>query len=136
LGQGASQGEESVLADSGRVGEITARVGRVRSLDFLSILFGVLLLSQKYMPSKFRWAETVFLQFSNSRLVAYSDQLLAVCGKTVHVALFSHVSRVTRHGLWRLTYDVRRNRLTANDPFLSLQRDGSAVSRSGRTAVP
>jgi hypothetical protein len=23
------------------------------------------------------------------------------------------------HNLWRLTYDVRRNRLTANDPFLS-----------------
>ena len=38
LGQGASQGEEAVLADSGREGEITARVGRVRSLVFLSIL--------------------------------------------------------------------------------------------------
>src|SRR6185295_20291031 len=38
LGQGASQGEESVLADSGREGEITARAGRVRSLAFLSIL--------------------------------------------------------------------------------------------------
>jgi len=38
LGQGASQGEESVLADSGREGEITARVGRVRSLAFSSIL--------------------------------------------------------------------------------------------------
>jgi len=38
LGQGASQGEESVLADSGREGEITAGVGRVRSLAFLSIL--------------------------------------------------------------------------------------------------
>ena len=37
-GQGASQGEESVLADSGRAGEITARVGRVRSLDFLNSL--------------------------------------------------------------------------------------------------
>ncbi len=37
LGQGASKGEESVLAASGRAGEITARVGRVRSLDFLSI---------------------------------------------------------------------------------------------------
>jgi len=32
----------------------------------------------------------------------------------------SRFSRVPRHGLWRLTYDVRRNRLTANDPFLSL----------------
>src|ERR1700704_540489 len=42
LGQGASQGEESVLADSGRAGEITARVGRVRSLAFLSILLAAL----------------------------------------------------------------------------------------------
>ena len=41
----ASQGEESVLADSGREGEITAGVGRVRSLAFLSILHAVLLLS-------------------------------------------------------------------------------------------
>ena len=40
LGQGASLGEEAVLADSGRAGEVTARVGRVRSLDFLSILEG------------------------------------------------------------------------------------------------
>ena len=38
LGQGASQGEESVLADSGREGEITARVEWVRSLAFLSSL--------------------------------------------------------------------------------------------------
>ena len=35
---GASRGEESVLADSGREGEIPAGVGWVRSLDFLSIL--------------------------------------------------------------------------------------------------
>jgi len=34
LGQGASQGEESVLADSGRVGEITAGIGWVRSAPF------------------------------------------------------------------------------------------------------
>jgi hypothetical protein len=31
-------GEEAVLADSGRAGEIAARVGRVRRLAFLSIL--------------------------------------------------------------------------------------------------
>ena len=37
-GQGASQGEEAVLADSGREGEISARVGLVRSLAFLNIL--------------------------------------------------------------------------------------------------
>jgi hypothetical protein len=36
MGQDASQGEESVLADSGRVGEITARVGRVRTETILS----------------------------------------------------------------------------------------------------
>jgi hypothetical protein len=33
------------LADSGRAGEITAWVGRVRSLAFLSILHAALLLS-------------------------------------------------------------------------------------------
>jgi hypothetical protein len=38
MGLGASQGEESVLADSGRESEITAGVGRVRSLVCLSIL--------------------------------------------------------------------------------------------------
>ena len=31
-------GKESALADSGQVGEISARVGRVRSLAILSIL--------------------------------------------------------------------------------------------------
>jgi hypothetical protein len=46
LGQGASQGDESVLAGSGREGEITAGVGRVKSLAFLSILRGILLLIQ------------------------------------------------------------------------------------------
>ena len=38
LEQGASLGEETVLTDSGWVGEITAWVGRVRSLTFLSSL--------------------------------------------------------------------------------------------------
>ena len=33
-------GEEAVLADSGRVGEIVAGAGRVRRLAFLSILQG------------------------------------------------------------------------------------------------
>ena len=45
LGQGAAMGEEAVLADSGRVGEIAAGVGRVRNLAFLSMLYGLLLLS-------------------------------------------------------------------------------------------
>ena len=38
LGEGASLGEEAVLADSRWAGELAARVGRVRSLVFLSIL--------------------------------------------------------------------------------------------------
>jgi len=53
LGQGASLGEEAVLADSGRAGEITIRVGWVRSLDFLSILRDVLPLFQTYRSVKF-----------------------------------------------------------------------------------
>jgi len=36
--EGPRPGKESVLADSGLAGEITVRVGRVRSLDFFSIL--------------------------------------------------------------------------------------------------
>ncbi len=62
MGQGASLGEEAVLADSGRAGEVTAGVGRVRSLAFLSILRGVLLLCQTYRPMKFRCAHRVFPQ--------------------------------------------------------------------------
>ena len=38
LGQGASLGEEAVLADSGRAGEVAAGIGRVRRLAYLSIL--------------------------------------------------------------------------------------------------
>ena len=38
LGHGASLGEEAVLGDSERAGEVAARVGRVRSLNFFSIL--------------------------------------------------------------------------------------------------
>jgi len=39
LGQGASQGEESVLADSGQAGEVAARVGRVRRVAFSTSSF-------------------------------------------------------------------------------------------------
>jgi hypothetical protein len=53
LGQGASLGEEAVLADSGRAGEVAAGVGRVRGLAFLSILHGALLLSKMCGPVKF-----------------------------------------------------------------------------------
>ncbi len=38
LGQGASRGKKFVLADSGREGELAARVGRVRSIAILNSL--------------------------------------------------------------------------------------------------
>ena len=66
LGQGASLGEEAVLADSGRAGEVAARVGWVRSLAFLSILRDVLLLPQTCRPSKFCCAKIVFPQPAGS----------------------------------------------------------------------
>ena len=50
------------MADSGRVGEVSARVGWVRSLDFLSILRGVFLLPQACRPSKFCCAKIAFPQ--------------------------------------------------------------------------
>ena len=50
LGQGASQGEEAVLADSGREGEVVAGVERVRSMAFLSILRAAL--AQLLFPKK------------------------------------------------------------------------------------
>ena len=43
LGYGASQRPESVLANSGRVGEVPAGAGKVRSSTFLNILHGILL---------------------------------------------------------------------------------------------
>jgi hypothetical protein len=52
LGKGASLGEEAVLADLGRAGEVVARVGRVRSLAFLSILLDVPLLSLNVQASE------------------------------------------------------------------------------------
>ena len=59
---GASLGKEAVLADSGRAGEVAAGVGRVRSLAFLSILHGVLPLSQMCRPVKFWGTPIVFPQ--------------------------------------------------------------------------
>jgi hypothetical protein len=49
---GASQGKESVLADSGWEGDITARVGRVRRTVILSILHGPLPLFKTCRPSR------------------------------------------------------------------------------------
>jgi hypothetical protein len=59
LGQGASLGEEAVLADSGRAGEVSAWVGRVRRLAFLSILRDFILLFLKLRPLNFHRATTV-----------------------------------------------------------------------------
>ena len=67
LGQGASQGEESVLADSGRAGEITARVGRVRSPAFLRILHKALFLSSMCGPLNFHRAAMVVPQPAKNR---------------------------------------------------------------------
>ena len=62
LGLGASLGEEAVLADSGRAGEVAAGVGRVRCLAFLSILLGAFLLSQMCESVKLWRAHIGFLQ--------------------------------------------------------------------------
>jgi hypothetical protein len=60
FGQGASLGEEAVLADSGHAGEVAAGAGRVRSLAFLSILLGMVLRCQTCRPSKFWYAKLAF----------------------------------------------------------------------------
>jgi len=57
-----SWGKEAVLADSGRAGEKTAGVGRVRSLAFLSILRAVLPLSLTCGPLNFHRATIAFPQ--------------------------------------------------------------------------
>ena len=57
---GASLGEEAVLADSGRAGEVTAGVGRVRSLAFLSILCEDLL----YLEGANRYSSDTPIEFS------------------------------------------------------------------------
>ena len=46
-------GEEAVLADSGRVGEIAGGAGRARSLAFLSSLRKFILLCHTYGPLTF-----------------------------------------------------------------------------------
>jgi len=60
-GQGASLGEDAVSADAGRLGEVAAGVGRVRSLAFLSILRGRVLLFQTGKALDFRRAVIIFL---------------------------------------------------------------------------
>ena len=69
LGQGASLGEEAVLADSGRAGEVAARVGRVRSLAFLSILPRILPLPHTHGPLNFHPATIVLPQPASCSLV-------------------------------------------------------------------
>ena len=53
-------GEEAVLADSGRKGELDARVGRVRNLAFLRILRADRLLCDTFGKLSFRRATIVF----------------------------------------------------------------------------
>ena len=63
LGKGASLSEEAASAGSGRAGEVDARVGRVRSLAFLSILQeGSPIVGQMWRPSEFSRAEIVVPQ--------------------------------------------------------------------------
>jgi hypothetical protein len=59
LGQGAFLGEEPVSADSGRVGEVVARVELVRRLAFLSILRNFIQLFLKLRLLNFHRATTV-----------------------------------------------------------------------------
>ncbi len=59
---GASLGEEAVLAASGRAGEVTAGVGRVRSLAFLSILRIISTESVSIRTSRFCHAHVVCQQ--------------------------------------------------------------------------
>jgi hypothetical protein len=69
LGKGASLGEEAVLADSGRAGEVAARVGRVRSMAFLSIPRGRVLSSQTCGALDSSRASIVLSQPASRRVV-------------------------------------------------------------------
>jgi hypothetical protein len=60
LGQGTLQDEESVLADSGREGEITAGVGRVRKLGIVSILQGRFLITSDMLVVDFKITQNGF----------------------------------------------------------------------------
>ena len=68
LGKGASLGEEAVLADSGREGEIVARVGRVRNLGFLSILRECFVLFQDVQAIEFQQCHKSFSADSTTTL--------------------------------------------------------------------
>ena len=68
VGQGASQGEEAVLADSGREGEISAGAGLVSSPTFLSILRESFPVVPTCGLSKFQRTGIVFLQTTRAML--------------------------------------------------------------------
>jgi len=87
-GQGASQGKESVLADSGREGKITAGVGRLRSPACLNILRGILFFSRTWRPSIFYCTEMVFPQLASRMLKKAASQ------KKVEVQAKVEVKRV------------------------------------------
>src|SRR4029077_16001443 len=98
LGYGASLGEEAVLAGSGGAGEVAARVGRVRSLAFLSILCSVPLSSQTCRPVKIRRSHRVFPQPVRREGLGVRGGR----GSSVFIRIISpHVPRLTPHVFWR-----------------------------------
>ena len=66
---GASLGEEAVLADSGRAGQVAARVGRGRSMAFLNLPRGRVLSSQTCGRLDSRQASIVVSQPASRRVV-------------------------------------------------------------------
>ncbi len=63
MGEGASLGKEAVLADSGREGEVVARVGQVRCRAFPNSLRGM-----KAAPAQTRLRVTSSCKFVNKPL--------------------------------------------------------------------
>jgi len=102
LGQGAAQGKESVLADSGREGEITARVGRVTWLTFLSILLAALVtLSFPFVSNEgmVRAAEpsSASLQELGDGLMKNVEEMVAHGGMGDAKAIIHHCGEAARY---------------------------------------
>ena len=95
MGQGASLGEEAVLADSGRVGEVAAGVGRVRMLAFLNSLRMLRILryssSQVALRGRPENAATLIRQFYGQSIIRRERQLpvsIAAHHHKTHLAVF------------------------------------------------
>src|SRR6266513_5747178 len=85
MGYGAPLAEEAVLANSGRAGEVAAWVGQVRSLNFSSILPGVLPLPQTRGPLNVHRTTIVFPQPASAATVRPSEIITMVnCPSTRH----------------------------------------------------